>query len=267
MGIVIDKFEAAGNLRMGFLFTACVMFVVCLIDLICLLLMKNRITEPPKKEDLVPFRSVMKILFTNKGFIYVLIVSIVWYVANYASLGAISAYKQDPAGLAYAAVTVTLINNIGCLARFALSKPIARYTDKRSYSKGLALGISIVASAYLINIFTTPETRWLVIAYTLLYNIAMAGIGQNLNNIIYNFVDEKYFVQATAIKNSISGICGFLAGVAASNLLKLVPVNGTSLFGLQVYGPQVLSLISFVLCVAIIIFVHAKLEKVKIIAR
>lgn len=276
MGVLLDRFEAAGNLRIGFLFTAIVMFVVCVVDFVCLLLMNNRISAPPKKEEIEPFFVVVRKLFSNKGFVYVVIVAVVWHIANYATVGAFSAYKQNDAGLDYSLEMVTIINNIGCLARFAMSKPIARYTDKRSYSKGLAFGLSIVASAYFINIFTTPELRWIMIAYTILYNIAMAGIGQNLNNIIYNFVEEKYFVQATAIKNSIGGICGFLAGVAASRLIKVLPVSGTNVsiplgasssWNFQLYGPQVLSLISFVLCIITILFVRLKLEKIKVIAR
>ena len=151
--------------------------------------------------------------------------------------------------------------------------PFGRYTDKHSYAKGISLGLTVVGISFLINIFTSPEYWWLIIPYTLLFNIAMAGIGQNLHNIIYNFVDEKLFVQASAIKNSIGGICGFVASFLGGMLVKVVQGNASAgttamtVFGMEVYAQQMLSLISFVGVVGAIIFTRIVLEKQKTIAK
>lgn len=265
MSKVIDSYEAAGDLRTGFIFTAIVMAVVCGIDFLCLMLMKNRISEPPKKGETVPFREVLKILLTNKGFICVLVLTALWQFANYMTLGFMGTYKQGELGLTVYAVQI--INIAGQMARFALSRPFGRYTDKRSYSKGVALGMTVAAVGYLINIFTTPTLWWLVVVYTVVYNVALAGISANLFNIVYNFVDEKYFVQASAIKNSIGGVIGFGASLIGSKILSSVQANGNTVFGIPLYGQQVLSLISFVFAVAAIIFAHVVLQKQKIVAR
>lgn len=265
MGWIYEQYEANNDLRTAFVLTAVVMTVVCAIDFLCLMLMKNRISEPPKKADIVPFRKVLKILFTNKGFVYVIILTVLWQCAHYMTLGAMGVYKQKELGMAV--LLIQIINIAGQMGRFALSRPFGRYTDKRSYSKGLALGLTIAAAGYLVNIFTTPSLWWIVIIYTILNNVAMAGIGQNLFNIVYNFVDEKYFVQASAIKNSIGGVCGFLAALLAGVILEAVQGNGNMVFGVHIYGQQILSLISFVFAVLAIVFTHTVLEKQKIIAK
>lgn len=265
MSYVMDRFDAAGDLKTGFIFTAIVMAVVCAIDLTCLLLMKNRISEPPKKEDIVPFGKVLKILFTNKGFVYVIILTVIWQSAYYMTLGFMGTYKLEELGMTVFVVQV--INIAGQMARFAISRPFGRYTDKRSYAKGLALGMTVAAVAYLCNVFTTPSLWWFVIIFTVLSNAAMAGISQNLFNIVYNFVDEKYFVQASAIKNSIGGVCGFLASLVGGQILEAVQKNGNTVFGIPMYGQQLLSLISLVLAVAAILFTRLVLEKQKTIAR
>ena len=110
---------------------------------------------------------------------------------------------------------------------------------------------------FAINIFTTPKTWFLIILFTILYNICQAGTSANFLNITYSYVDEKYFVQASAIKNSIGGICGFLAGLASSALVNYIQGNGNKLFGINIYATQVLSLIS--LCILAIGFIFAKL--------
>ena len=265
MGLVVDYYEKIDDLKTGFIITAIVMALSCVADFICLLLMKNRVTTVPKNEKTEPVISVIKKLFTNKGFLCVLVTAILWQCAHYGLLGAIATYKQVELGMEVALIQI--INICGQLTRLAMSRPIGKYTDKRSYTKGLILGFTIVGAAYFINIFTTPATWWLIIPYTLLYNAAMAGLGQNFVNIIYNFVEEKYFVQASALKNSIGGVVGFIVAIISSNVMRAVQASGNKIFGVTVYAQQILSFGCFVFVVIAIIFAHKFLEKRKIIAR
>ena len=97
--------------------------------------------------------------------------------------------------------------------------------------------------------------------------MCLAGIHQNLNNITYSYVDSKYFVQASAIKNSIGGLCGFGASMLGSRILDAVQKNGNTLFGITVYGQQILSAISLAIVLMGIVFVNLVMEKQKIIAK
>ena len=94
--------------------------------------------------------------------------------------------------------------------------------------------------------------------------MSLAGINQNLYNITYSYVDSRYFVQASAIKNSIGGLCGFGASLVASRLLSAVQANGNTIFGITVYGQQVLSAISFVLMICAILYTKFVIEKQKV---
>ena len=94
-------------------------------------------------------------------------------------------------------------------------------------------------------------------------NSCHAGVGANLLNVTYSYVNEKYISEAMAIKNSISGICGFLASLAASALLANIQANGNTFLGIQVYGQQVLSAISFAIMVAAVVFTKLVIEKQK----
>ena len=148
--------------------------------------------------------------------------------------------------------------------RFALSRPFGYFSDKFTYANGLRLGFVVAAIAFAANIFATPDTRFLIIVFTVLYGISGAGTSQNLLNISYSYVASRYFVQATAIKSSISGLCGFGASVLAGRLLSHIQQNGNTLFGIPVYGQQVLSAISLVLMVAAILFCKFVIEKQKV---
>ena len=265
MGWTFDRFVAQGNINGGFLFIAAMMLLMNVGDLICLLLMKNRKTEKKDAEQAEPFWQVIRMLFANKGFVCSVILHAMWSISVYMTIGFMGTYKTKE--LLLSVGTVQIINIAACLLRATFSKPIARYADKRSYAKGIRLGMTIAAVGFLVNVFTTPSLWWLVVLYTILYNVACAGTSQNMMNMVYSYVDSKYFVQASAIKYSVSGLCGFGASMLASRILGAVQANGNTVFGVSLYGQQLLSAISFVLVIVCILFVKLVVEKQKIIAK
>ena len=82
-------------------------------------------------------------------------------------------------------------------------------------------------------------------------------------NIVYSYIPKEYFVQASAIKNCVGGVCGFVISIFAGMLLERIQSNGNEIFGIHVYGQQVLSLISFALLVVAILFTKFVMEKEK----
>ena len=265
MGWAIDRFIESGNIEGGFLFTAAMMLIFTVGDFICLMCMKNQKTEKKPKERTEPFTKVMRTLFANKGFCCAIVVHCIWTVSVYMTVGFMGTYKTKE--LLLSVGVVQIINIAACLIRAFFSKPIAHYSDKRSYAQGIKLGMAIAAVGYLINIFTTPSLRWLVVLYTVIYNVSCAGTSQNLINLTYNYVDRKYFAQASAIKYSISGLCGFAASMLGSRILDAVQKNGNTVFGVTVYGQQILSAISLAIVLFGILFVKFVMEKQKIIAK
>ena len=115
-----------------------------------------------------------------------------------------------------------------------------------------------------MNVFTTPDTWWLVIVFTVLYNVSLAGTNQNSFNIAYSYVNEKYIVQAMSIKNCIGGLCGFGASILGGKILDLVQGNNNMIFGVHIYGQQLLSLISFAIIMVIIDYIRKVIEKQEI---
>lgn len=265
MGWAFDSFIAADNINGGFLFIATMMLLMNIGDFICLMLMKNRKTEKKDAEKAEPFWRVVRMLFSNKSFVYSVVLHAMWSISVYMTIGFMGTYKTKELLLSVGAVQI--INIVACLARALVSKPIAHFADKRSYAKGIELGMTIAAIGYLVNIFTTPNMWWLVILYTILYHVACAGTSQNMMNMVYSYVDSKYFVQASAIKYSVSGLCGFGASMLGSRILSAVQSSGNTFLGILLYGQQLLSAISLVIVIVAILFVKFVLEKQKIIAK
>jgi len=261
VGFVIDKYENIGNIKGGFLFIAIAIFILSIANFISLLLIKKD-TAPKEIQKTKSFDEIMKNTLGNKNFINVIILTVLWDSARYTTLGFMGIYKTKDLMLTVG--TVQLINIVGNLFRFFLSKPIGRYSDKTSFTKGFKLALWIAAAGFLINSFSSPGMVWCVVIFTVLNAVSLAGTNQNSMNIVYSYVDAEYFVHATAIKNSIGGVCGFLTSVGAGKLLEIVQHNNNTIFGIHIYGQQLLSMISFVLVIITILFIRFRMEKQKV---
>ncbi len=259
IGYVIDKYEAIGDLNGGFLFIAISMLILNICNFISLIMIK---TDDKEAEESVPFSEVWKNTVGNKNFRNLLIMTVIWECARYFSVGFMGIYKTKD--LLITVFAVQVINIAANLVRMAVSIPFGIYSDKKSYAKGFELAMIIAAAGFLVNVFTVPSTWYLIILYTVLYNVSMAGLNQNGFNITYSYVDIKYVTQAMAIKYSIGGIGGFLASIAGGKVLNLVQASGNVVFGINIYGQQLLAFVSFLLTIAAIIFTKLVIEKQKV---
>lgn len=255
VGYIIDRFEGLGNLNGAFLFIACCMLITALLNIVSLLLIKG----DGKKQTAVPLSGMGKETFGNPRFRRLVVMTILWNCAQYFSVGFLGVFKTKDLLLSLFAVQI--INTAGQLARMLVSVPFGRYSDRKGFAKGFELAAVIAGAGFLINIFITRDLWFLIILQTLCYNIAMAGTNANAFNITYRCVDSRYIAQAIAIKNSIGGICGFLAALLAGKVVSHIRDAGDTLFGLPVFPQQVLSVISLLLTAATILYIKLAIEK------
>lgn len=259
-GFIIDKFKESNNIKGGFIFSAIAIFIFCLSDLTMLLLIKNDKKPKADKSERASMKDVLVNTLGNKSFRSVVILTVLWDASRFIVIGFLGTYKN----MLYSMSVVQLVNVLAQFARAVFSKPFARYTQKRTFAKGAELGLVIAATAMLVNIFTTPQTAFLIIVYTVLYNVCMAGVSGNLTNITYSYVDSRYFAEASAIKNSVGGIFGFCASLLGGKILAAVQANGNVVFGIHMYGQQLLSAISFLMMIITILFAHFVVSRQKV---
>ena len=260
LGYAIDKLDERGDQTYGFLLSSICMFIFCAYDLICLLLIKNEKKEE-KKEKPPKLSKIMKNTLGNKNYVSTVILKCLWWGAMYTTIGFLGTYKQEE--LFYTLAEIQLINILGCFGRFAISKLFGKFSDKHGFVRGIQLALIVAAAGFAVNMFTAPDTRWLIIVFVLLYNVSQAGTWQNMINITYAYVDVKYFVQAAALKDCIAGVFGFLCAIGSGKLLSVIQSNGNVIFGIHIYAQQVQSAISLALVVAALVYAQIALSHKK----
>ncbi len=265
-GYVMDHFELSGRLYGGFLFAAVSMTIFSLCDFICLMLIRNE-TAPreEKAENREPVAKVMGVLLKNRNFMNATLLHVLWDVALYLSIGFMGTFKLND--LLFTVGQVQIFNLVGCLGRTLLSRPFGRYSDRHSFAAGVELALIVALIAFVFSAFTSGATRYFIVIFTLLYNICMAGMSANLINMTYSYVDQRYFVQANALKSSVAGLSGFLASLMGSAILSKIQAQGNQLWGIPVYGQQVLSAMTIGILAVALLFSHFVIRRQHVIVQ
>ena len=249
-GFITDSFEKKNNLHGAFKFIAIAIIVICIFNFFCYFSMKEKTLSESEADQSI--KEVVRQTFKNKNFRNAMILTAITEFARYMTLGFMGTYKTID--LRFSVSSIQIFNVISCLCRFAISKPLGRYSDRKGFSNGYYLGNFITMIAYVFGIFTANKTRWLIIPFTILWQMGQAGTGQNTFNMAYSYVDEKYILSAMAVNDSVRGVFGFLASFIGSSILSGIQSSGNTLLGMSVNGQQVLCAISAIITTGALIF-------------
>ncbi len=249
-GYVVDRFETSGNLHGAFGFLSISMVVVCIFNFICLARMK----ELPLAESnaLQSFKEIIRHTFGNRSFRNTIILVSLTEFARYLTVGFMGTYKTVDLGLSVS--RIQMINFASCLSRFAISKPLGKYSDRYGYANGFYLGNLLNLAAFVIGIFASPKHGLLIVPFTVLFQMGYAGTGQNCFNMTYCFVEDEYILSGIAVCNSVRGILGFGASFVGSFILNYIQNNGNSFMGIHASGQQILCAITAIFTVICLVF-------------
>ncbi len=200
-------------------------------------------------------------LLKNKTLFKIIIVFVIWNIANYATISFSGAYQVNALGFTTTFASVVVI--ISSIARVIFSKPMGKFADKYSFCKMLYICFGIEAIAFAINIFTMPDNgKILFTVYSIIHAIGQAGINSAIINLAYDYVSDDQKTGAVALVNTFSGFAGFFTTLALSPLVAYIQNNGNKLFGISLHAQQLLSAISLVFTIVILIYLFAVISKI-----
>lgn len=260
MGRVVDVFEARGDINGAFIVCGITLLGLTILHTLTLIFAK----EKPKTREEIDNASVKAQfvgIFKSKNFWTILPVLIFWSIANYASTPFYSTYLIGE--LAFSMTIISVINMIGSITRAAFSLPIGAFADKHGFSKMLYICYSLMLVAFTVMIFTTPDSKYVYIAYSIMYAIGMAGMNSSDLNLVLDYTSRSLRVGAIAIKGLICGFTGFFTTLALTPLVDYIQKNNNTLFGIHVYAQQVTSMISALMCALALVYMLTVVSKLK----
>lgn len=261
VGIVIDAFEASGNITGAFITLGVTLFILTIAHTLILLFTKEKHVEVSEDKKNEPIIAQIKDVLCDKNLWLVLPVSILWSIASHISTPFYGTFQIKELG--FQMLTVTILSAVASLSRACVSLPFGKFADKHSYTALLRICFPIAGVAFLANVFACGVIGPYCFAiYTVLHSVSLAGINGAAINLIYDAVPYERRVGAIAIRGALSGFIGFFATLAVRPLVRHIQETNTFL-GIEVYAQQVLSAISVILIIVIIIYLNTILRGFK----
>lgn len=258
LGNLIDYYIGNGNLSTAFTVCGIGLFVLMMLHSLTLLLSKEK---PPSDAEKTPIGRSVKALLKNKTLFKIILVSVLWSVANYATLSFSGSYQAKE--LAFSTTFSSILIMAGSLIRALFSRPMGKFADKHSFVNLLFVCFSVAAVGYAVNMFTVPSNGKIFYAiYYILYCIGMAGINSATINLVYDYVEDELRTSALALKHTCAGLAGFFTTLALSPLLSLIQKNGNSFLGIPLYAQQLLSAFSLSVIAALLIYMFTVVRKI-----
>ncbi|MBE6584839.1 MAG: MFS transporter [Ruminococcaceae bacterium] len=258
MGSVIDYFKAQGNATGAFIVCGITLFALAVLHTLTLVFSK----EKPETQNVqgVSTRKLIGELLHEKKFLRIVVLSVLWYVTNYATTPFYGTYKIKELG--FSMTFVAILSAAYAVFRSLFSRPLGKFADKYSFAKMLFLCYGIKLVAYVLNMFVVPANG--KILFTVAYMvtaIAFAGINSAEINLIYESVSQEKRVCALALKNTIAGLAGFGTTVLMSKLVEYIQNSGNMFLGMHVYAQQVTATVSAILTVVLLAYLKFVIMK------
>jgi len=254
IGQVIDRFEAAGSIETSLVFCGVGIFVLMLLHTVSLLL---SLEKPAVKKN-----TQVRDLLRDKGLFKVILITVLWNVANYATTPFYGTYQTKELG--FSMTFISVLSALYAVFRSLVSKPMGRYADRTSFSQMLSICFTIQVFSFLVNVFTVPANgKIFYTVYYILHAVAMAGINSGAINLIYDYVEHERRVGALALQSTLAGFTGFFTTLIVSGLVDRIQANGNTFFGIAVYAQQVVSVIGVIVVLVILIYLNTAFRGMK----
>jgi MFS family permease len=254
MGRIVDTFEANGNLRGAFITVGIIICFFITVHAVLLILTKEK--EEGTSQD-VSVKEQLKFAITDKNILTLLPLFILWNIANYITLPFYGTYQLND--LKISLTFVGILSVMYSIVRTLVSPLFGKIGDKFSFVTMLEIAFGIKIFAFAFNMFAGKAFYTI---YYVLTAIAMAGINGGMMNIIYDYTPHTRRMGSLAVCNTVAGLTGFFATLAAKPLLDHIQSNGNRFWIFDsIFAQQVLSFIAAVLLVFVILYLQFVVKK------
>ena len=252
MGSVMDALFERGEDSAAFVVGAITIFALAFLHLFALLTSREK---PALDGEIKPVGELVGSIIKDRGLYKVILISVLWNVANYVAQPFYGTYQIKELG--FNMVWVSALAALTSLTRATFSRPLGRYADKFGFVKMLKICFFFEMLAFAVMTFTVRENGAVFYAiHSIFYAVGMAGINSGSINLIYDYVSPEKRTAALAIKNTLAGFAGFFATILISPLVEYVQQNGNSIFGINAYAQQVVSLIGVLVTLGLLVYIQ-----------
>lgn len=255
MGNVMDRLEAKGDLRGGFIVCAVTLFVLMVGHTLVLLLSKEKPQEASVEAESGGVLPKIRALTKNSLYLKAVAVGVLWNIATHCATPFYGTYQINELGFSLGFVAA--LSAVSAVVRALFSRRMGRFADRHSFAHMMCLCMLIKTGSFLAAACSVPGNGKIVFTlYSVLDAVANAGINSALINLVFDYAPYELRSEALALQRTVYGLGGFFATLAVSPLITYIQASGNRFFGLSVYAQQVTSVVAATLTVATALFLY-----------
>ena len=252
IGIIIDSFEARGDVSGSFTVLVIIIFVLSLLELGVMLSAKEKPENKERAQS--PFGDI-KSLFSSKKYRRMLLLYISWNCALNVTIPFLGTYQISELGFSMT-IVATISAATSALNMLTLYL-FGRYSTKHSYASMLRISYPVAIAAFLALALSGSGTFVLFYLVFVLLRVIYGELHTVADlNLIYGAVPTGQRTAAMAVNTMVVGLSSFLTTLAASPLVDYVQSVTLELFGRPIYAQQILAAISALIITGVALFYH-----------
>ncbi len=252
MGAVIDHFSNTGRIRVAFIISAVVIFVLMVLHSLTMIFAVEKPLPCGSQKDL---KHTLMELAKNKKILHITVAFLLYYISTYISAPFYGTYQIGELGLNLKFVSAIAI--CGSVSRILVSRFWGNYADKKSFAVMIEKCFIFLGLSQTCVIFAVPTTgKVLFILYYIIHGIALGGINSSLINLIFEYVPREKAADALAVTQAVAGLTGFLTTLCISPLVSHIQKQGNALCGIPIYAQQFVTIVALLFTVFAIIYVR-----------
>ena len=258
IGVLIDYYEALGDLNKAYLIFSIIILVFTVFHFLTLLFVKDDPNLNTEKKT-SPFGS-MKNLLSNREFKRVTLLYTIVSIAGAVITPFLGTFQINELG--FSMTLISTLNIIMTVLNVVCVFLVGKYSVHTKYSKLIISSVYFYSIAFIFIAMSTTATG--LVTYTL-YHIVMLISGAyytiGVNNLLYDIVSPEERVSALALKTIVTSIAGFATTLLFTPLVTYIQGAGNTFLGLKVYAQQVLAVIAVLIYVIAMLFYHLACKK------
>ena len=274
---ILDAYKEAGLVKAGFQIGGLLVLILALTNFIAL----TSIREPrfsnlnedqleihggryrrlqKEKTQKNNFWVIIKGCLQDRPYRKVLFMTAAWFAAFHFSSSYFGIYQVKELGLSYSyLMTVAFGSN---LVRILITPYLGRYADKKSWGKATRNGLMLFGAAFFVNAFAVPANGKIVyLLFMLLSAVAAPGVNLGIFNLQFEKTVGTDKTPYIGLNSAIAGTVGFLSAIVGGGVLNAVSARSNQVFGLFLYGQQLLSFLSAAGIFLLVLVVEFKLVR------
>lgn len=261
MGRIVDYFTAIGYTQNALLLCAITILLLLATFLIAIHFTKDAPEVLDSVQKTPSIRTAIRDNLHNRILLKIIVVGAAWNFFCFFTTSFHNVYLlQELESSATFIVVAGLFSNV---IRIFLSIPFGKFADRYGFARTLTVGFAFATVAFGILIFWRPANgQILYLIYQIPHSCALATLSGSLVNVLLQYVKPQERVSSQGIYAASNGLFTFLGSVLGGQLLTMIQTNGNHLFGISVYGQQVLSLISCIALFFLVIYTYKIVEKI-----